>query len=83
MASGARIFELLDIKPEMNDRPDAATLPIIRGEVVFEDVCFGYTPDEQVLHNVNLTIQAGQNVAAGGADRRRQDESGCTDAPLL
>ena len=83
MASGARIFELLDIKPEMNDKKDAATLPTIRGEVVFEDVCFGYTPDEQVLHNINLTIEPGQNVALVGADRRGQDEPGCTDAPLL
>ena len=66
MASGARIFELLDIKPEMSDKKDAATLPTIKGEVVFEDVCFGYTPDEQVLHNINLTIEPGQNVALVG-----------------
>ena len=66
MASGARIFELLDIKPEMSDKQDAATLPTIKGEVVFEDVCFGYTPDEQVLHNINLTIEPGQNVALVG-----------------
>ena len=66
MASGARIFELLDISPEMKDKPDAITLPPIKGEVVFEDVCFGYTTEEQVLHNIDLTIQPGQNVALVG-----------------
>ena len=66
MASGARIFELLDISPEMQDKPDAATLPPIEGEVVFDDVCFGYTSEEQVLHNISLTIRPGQNVALVG-----------------
>ena len=66
MASGARIFELLDISPEMKDREDPVTLPPIKGEIVFDDVCFGYTPDEQVLHNINLTIKPGQNVALVG-----------------
>ena len=41
-------------------RKTQPTLPTIKGEVVFEDVCFGYTPDEQVLHNINLTIEPGQ-----------------------
>ena len=66
MASGARIFELLDIKPEMNDKPDAIELPPIKGEVVFDDVSFGYTPDNNILHNINLHIQPGQNVALVG-----------------
>ena len=66
MASGARIFELLDISPEMKDKPDAVELPTIKGEVVFDDVCFGYTAEEQVLHNINLTVQPGQNVALVG-----------------
>lgn len=66
MASGARIFELLDIAPEMKDKPDAVDLPTIKGEVVFDDVCFGYTSEEQVLHNINLTVHPGQNVALVG-----------------
>ncbi len=66
MASGARIFEMLDISPEMQDKKDAHTLPPIRGEIVFDDVCFGYTSEEQVLHNINLTIEPGQNVALVG-----------------
>ena len=66
MASGARIFELLDISPEMKDKEDAVVLPSIEGEIVFDDVCFGYTSEEQVLHNINLTIQPGQNVALVG-----------------
>ena len=66
MASGARIFELLDIKPEMTDKPDAIELPLIKGDVVFDNVSFGYTPQEEVLHNIELHIQPGQNVALVG-----------------
>lgn len=66
MASGARIFELLDIKPEMNDKPDATELPLVKGEVVFDNVSFGYTPETEVLHNINLVIKPGQNVALVG-----------------
>jgi ATP-binding cassette subfamily B protein len=66
MASGARIFELLDIQPEMRDKPDAVALPPIKGEVVFDNVSFGYTAETEVLHNIDLHIQPGQNVALVG-----------------
>ena len=66
MASGARIFELLDIKPEMNDKPGAPLLPVVKGEIVFDNVSFGYTPETEVLHNINLLIEPGQNVALVG-----------------
>jgi ATP-binding cassette subfamily B multidrug efflux pump len=66
MASGARIFELLDIQPEMRDKPDAVALPPIKGEVVFDNVSFGYTAETEVLHNIDLHIQPGQKVALVG-----------------
>jgi ATP-binding cassette subfamily B multidrug efflux pump len=66
MASGARIFEMLDVAPEIQDSPDAIELPPVRGEISFEHVSFGYEPDSDILHDINLKIQAGENVAIAG-----------------
>lgn len=43
-----KIFELLDVAPELRDRPGAPDLPRIRGEVVFDDVSFCYEPGEEL-----------------------------------
>ncbi len=66
MASGARIFELLDVEPEIEDKPGAIDLPPVAGEVKFEHVSFGYEPDTDVLHDIDLTIQPGETVAIVG-----------------
>jgi len=67
MAAGVRIFEVLDLKPEVVDKPDAIELPEIRGEIKFEDVNFQYVTDVDVLKEINLTIKPGENVALVGA----------------
>jgi ABC-type multidrug transport system fused ATPase/permease subunit len=66
MASGARVFELLDMRPDIQDRPDAIDLPPIKGEIQFRNVSFGYEPDKDVLHDINLTIKPGETVAIVG-----------------
>jgi ABC-type multidrug transport system fused ATPase/permease subunit len=66
MASGARVFELLDVKPEISDSPQAIELPKIRGEVRFNGVCFGYEPGVEVLHDINLAVDSGETVAIVG-----------------
>jgi ATP-binding cassette subfamily B protein len=66
MASGARIFELLDVRPDIQDRPGAVELPPVKGEIRFENVNFGYEPDKDVLHDINLTIRPGETVAIVG-----------------
>ena len=67
MAGGERIFGLLDTPIEVQDAPDAAELPVIRGEVQFEGVAFHYIDDPTlVLSDINLHIQAGQTVALVG-----------------
>lgn len=66
LAGAERIFELLDEAPETLDAPDALPLGRVRGEVVFEDVCFGYNPDEPVLRHVSLHAKPGQMVALVG-----------------
>jgi len=67
MAAGVRIFEVLDLKPEVVDKPDAIELPEIKGEIKFEDVNFQYVKDVDVLKEVNLHIKAGENVALVGS----------------
>ena len=67
MAAGVRIFEVLDLKPEVVDKPDAITLPEIKGEIKFEDVTFQYVENVDVLKEVNLHIKPGENVALVGS----------------
>lgn len=61
-----RIFLLLDEPAELKDASDATTMPPIRGEVRFEAVEFGYTPEQLVLKRVNLQADPGQMIALVG-----------------
>jgi ABC-type multidrug transport system fused ATPase/permease subunit len=66
MASGVRIFELIDVEPEINDRPGATELVAVKGEITFEKVSFGYQPGVEVLHDIDLTVKPGQTAAIAG-----------------
>ena len=66
MASGSRIFEMLDLKPELLDAPDATELPRLRGEIELRDVSYGYRPGLDVLHGIDLHVAPGQTVAVVG-----------------
>jgi ATP-binding cassette subfamily B protein len=68
-ASAERILEVLDSKPEVQERPDAGALSDVAGRVAFEDVCFSYNHgcDEPVLDGVDLVAEPGQTVAILGA----------------
>ena len=67
LASGYRIFKLMDFPIEISDREDADVLPDIRGHIRFEDVCFQYAPGgEMVLKNISLDVPAGSTVAFVG-----------------
>jgi len=63
MASGARIFDLLDMEPDMPEAPGADALPQIQGRIEFKDVTFGYLPGIPVLNSVSLVIEPGESVA--------------------
>jgi ATP-binding cassette subfamily B multidrug efflux pump len=67
MAAGVRIFELLDVRPEVQDAPDAPEMRTIEGEIRFEDVSFRYVPGVDVLKQINLHIRPGATVALVGA----------------
>ncbi len=66
LAGLERIFLLLDEPSQLKDAPDAVEIPPIRGEVSFEDVTFGYNPDQLVLNRVNLQAKPGQMIALVG-----------------
>lgn len=65
MASGARIFELLDVEPEIRDDTRAVGLPPAK-EIRLKGVSFSYTPGVEVLHDMNLTVHPGETVAIVG-----------------
>ncbi|MBI4579513.1 MAG: ABC transporter ATP-binding protein [Planctomycetes bacterium] len=67
MAGAERVFNLLDLAPEVTDDPDAHPLPAVAGHVRFERVTFGYKPDRPVLHDVDFEAQPGRMVALVGA----------------
>jgi len=66
MACAARLFELIEAKTETPDAPDAVTLSDVEGRVVLSDVAFSYTPDQELIRDLNLTLTSGQRVAIVG-----------------
>jgi len=66
MASGVRIFELLDIEPEIKDSPQAIEIPSVKGELRFHQVSFAYQPGVEVLHDIDLVVNPGETVAVVG-----------------
>ena len=77
MAALEKIFQLLDVRPDLEDAPDATELPRIDGEIVFEDISFAYAAPPRLgrdasdtapaLDHVSLTVPPGQTVALVGA----------------
>ena len=65
-ACASRIFELLQLPPEIQDRPGAADLAPFRRELRFQDVNFSFGEDVPVLTSINLTIRQGEIVAVVG-----------------
>jgi ABC-type multidrug transport system fused ATPase/permease subunit len=66
VAAAERIFEVLDIKPEVRDAPDAHPLPAVTGHVRFQDVSFAYDGLNEALTGVSLDVAPGEMVALVG-----------------
>jgi subfamily B ATP-binding cassette protein MsbA len=66
MAAAQRVFNILDMVPEVVDRPGAQDLPPARGEVEFKNVVFGYDPGEPVINGISFKAGAGQLIAIVG-----------------
>lgn len=58
--------ELMNTEPDIVDRPDARDDLVLSGNLAFEKVTFGYTPDRTILDDINITIEAGETVAFVG-----------------
>lgn len=65
-ASGERLLEVLDLQPEIADRPDARPAPYLRRWISFDNVSFAYPGGNPVLEKASLTIRAGETVALVG-----------------
>jgi subfamily B ATP-binding cassette protein MsbA len=66
LAAADRVFELLDQRSEVVESENPVDLPSIRGDVIFQDVTFGYDDQQIVLHNVDLNVTAGEVIALVG-----------------
>lgn len=61
-----RIFEIIDMTPDIADAPDAQPLPMVEGQIQFENVSFAYREGVPVLQDINLTVQPGEILALVG-----------------
>jgi ATP-binding cassette subfamily B protein/subfamily B ATP-binding cassette protein MsbA len=67
LASGERLFEIIDTVPEVREMPDA-TLPStnVQGAIQFNEVGFSYIPSKPTIHKVSFTVAAGEKIALVG-----------------
>ena len=66
MAAAERVFGLIDTKVEIEEKPEAATMPRIEGAILYESVTFGYNANQPVLSDINLRIEPNSTVALVG-----------------
>ena len=66
MASSERIFEFMDEKPNIDDKPNALPIPQIKGNITFENIVFEYEKGRQALKGIDLNVEAGQTIALVG-----------------
>jgi ATP-binding cassette, subfamily B, heavy metal transporter len=60
------MFSVLDVAPEVTDKPGAPALTVSRGEIVFDNVTFAYDPERTILKGVSFEVPAGKTVAIVG-----------------
>lgn len=66
-ASVDRVFELVNIPLTIIERPDAIELPPVSGRIEYRHVSFGYTAEQAILTDFDLTVQPGETIALVGA----------------
>jgi len=67
LTAADRVFEIIDAKISVSDKPDAQDMPTTNGNVVFENVSFSYDGVNKVLKNINIEAKEGQTVAILGS----------------
>jgi ATP-binding cassette, subfamily B, bacterial MsbA len=66
LGAAERLFELLDTRPDIADRPDALPLPPVNGRVTFRQVSFNYNSKMAILRQINFTAEPGRVIALVG-----------------
>lgn len=66
LACAARLFELIEEKPQVSEPENAVTLTDVRGSVKLENVDFSYVPDRKLIEGLNLSVNPGQRIAIVG-----------------
>ena len=67
VASFERFVEVMDIDPEIKDSENAIALDDLKGNIVFENVSFKYSPEtDDILKNINIEVKEGETVALVG-----------------
>lgn len=66
LACAARVFELIEEEPEIEEAADAKELNDVRGEISLEHVYFSYTADKELIRDFNLSVKPGQRIAIVG-----------------
>jgi ATP-binding cassette subfamily B multidrug efflux pump len=61
-----RIFETLDVEPEITDKEDAFVMQPVKGDVVFKDVTFGYKPEQTIFEQLSFHVKPGETIAIVG-----------------
>lgn len=67
IAAAERVFEILDVRPEVAEKTDAVVLPPIRNAIELNDVRFGYEMETEVLKSINLKVEVGEVLALVGS----------------
>jgi len=65
-AALTRVREIIDSAPEIEDSPDAVPINLMKGEIVFENVSFGYTSEHRILKDISFKIPEGKKLAILG-----------------
>lgn len=66
MAAANRVFTVLDIEPEITEKPNAIELPPFQNSIEFNNLSFSYNNEERVLHDINLKVPSGEALAIVG-----------------
>ncbi|SFE64289.1 lipid A export permease/ATP-binding protein MsbA [Succiniclasticum ruminis] len=66
LAAAQRVFDVLDLREEVQDLPDAKALPAVTGNVSFEHVTFSYNAGDEILHDLSFTAKPGQAIGLVG-----------------
>ena len=67
LAGAERVFDAMDSAPELPDKEDAQAPETLRGEVILDNVTFGYVPEKTILKHVSFYAKPGQKIALVGS----------------